>query len=96
MTNIIPSSGHILVEPKKIEKQTASGIVLPDSHEEKTQQGKVIAVGPVYTSDYGTLKESPCKIGDHVVYKEWGGSEFKDGDKEYMILKFEDIMAIIH
>lgn len=96
MTNIKPASGYILVEPKKLEKKTESGIVLPDSHEEKTQQGKVIAVGSSLVTDYGTKKESPCKIGDHVVYKEWGGSEYKDGDKEYMLLKFEDIMAIIH
>lgn len=95
MTNITPASGYILVEPKKLEKKTESGIVLPDSHEEKTQQGKVIAVGSSLVTDYGTKKESPCKVGDHVVYKEWGGSEYKDGDKEYMLLKFEDIMAII-
>lgn len=96
MTNITPAPGYILVEPKKVEKTTKSGIVLPDSHEEKTQQGKVISVGTTLVTDYGTKKESPCKIGDHVVYKEWGGSEYKDGDKEYMLLKFEDIMAIIH
>ena len=96
MTKIIPAPGHILVEPKKTEKQTASGIVLPDSHEEKTQQGKVLAIGTTLVTDYGTKKESPCKVSDQVVYKEWGGSEYKDGEKEYMILKFDDIMATIH
>ena len=96
MTNIKPTSGYILVEPKKIEKTTQSGIVLPDSHEEKTQQGKVLAIGPALVTDSGTKKDSPCQVGDQVVYKEWGGNEFKDGDKEYMILKFEDIMAIIN
>ena len=96
MTKITPLPGYILVEPKKLEKKTESGIVLPDSHEEKTQQGKVIAVGGTYISDYGTKKEAPCKVGDSVVYKEWGGSEYKDQDKDLMLLKYEDIMAIIH
>ena len=94
-TSITPAPGYVLVEPKKSEKKTSSGIVLPDSHEEKTQQGKVVSVGTTLTTDYGTKKDSPCKVGDFVVYKEWGGSEYKDGDKEYMLLKFEDIMAII-
>lgn len=95
MTNITPVAGYVLVEPKKVEKTTQSGIVLPDSHEEKTQQGKVLAIGSATVTDNGTKKDSPCKVGDSVVYKEWGGSEYKDGDKEYMILKFEDIMAIV-
>ncbi len=94
--SITPAPGYVLVEPKKSEKTTSSGIVLPDSHEEKTQQGKVISVGSTLVTDYGTKKEAPCQVGDSVVYKEWGGSEYKDQDKDYMLLKFEDIMAIIH
>lgn len=92
---IHPVAGYILVQPQKKDKVTQSGIVLPDSNTDKPQQGKVVAIGDVYVSDYGTKKESPCKVGDTVVYREWGGKEYKDGEIEYLILKFDDIMAVI-
>jgi len=94
MTNINPVPGYLLIEPQKIEKTTESGILLPDSHEEKPQQGKVLSVGASF-QDNGNQVKSPCKVGDTVVYKEWGGKEYKDGDKNLLILKFEDIMATI-
>ena len=95
MTNTTPAGGYFLVQPKKKQKTTASGIVLPDSHEDKPQQGKVLAVGDTFVSDYGTKKESPVKVGDTIIYREWGGKEYKDGDNELLILKFDDIMAVI-
>ena len=94
-SNIKPVAGYILVEPLKQEKTTASGIVLPESHEEKPQSGRVIAVGgPIF--DDGREVLCPVKIGDVVVYKEWGGKEYKDGDTNLLILKFEDVMATIN
>lgn len=93
--SIHPVPGYLLVEPQKKEKTTASGIVLPDSHEDKPQQGKVLAVGETYVSDYGTKREAPCKIGDVVIYREWGGKEYKDGEEELLILKFDDVMAVV-
>lgn len=92
---IQPLSGYLLVEPLKQEKTTASGIVLPESHEEKPQSGKVLAVGDEFLTDYGIKKTSPVKIGDIVVYKEWGGKEYKENNTNLLILKFEDVMAII-
>jgi len=93
---IKPVAGYILVEPQKKEKTTASGIVIPESHEDKPQQGKVLAVGDTFVTDYGTKKESPVKVGDVVVYREWGGKEYKqDNNAELLILKFDDIMAVI-
>ena len=94
MPKIIPVSGYLVVEPQKVEKTTQSGIVLPDSHEDKPQQGKVLSVGKAIFQDGQEIKP-PCKLGDTVVYKEWGGKEYKDGDTDLLILKFEDIMAII-
>jgi chaperonin GroES len=95
-STIQPVAGYILVEPQKKEKTTASGIVLPESHEDKPQQGKVLAVGDTFVSDYGTKKESPVKVGDVVIYREWGGKEYKqDNEPELLILKFDDIMAVI-
>lgn len=94
-TKIHPAPGYILVQPQKQEKTTASGIVLPASHEEKPQQGTVIAVGDEMVTDYGTKKSAPCKVAEVVIYREWGGKEYKDGQEELLILKFDDIMATI-
>ena len=89
-------AGYIVVQPKEKEQTTQSGIVLPDSHDEKPQQGTVLAVGPELVTDYGTKKQSPCQNGDTVIYREWGGKEYKDGDTKLLILKFDDIMAVIN
>lgn len=92
---ITPASGYILVEPTKTERKTASGIVLPDSHEEKPQKGKVLAVGGAEITESGVKREAPCKVGETVIYKEWGGNEYKEGEKEYLFIKFEDILGIV-
>jgi chaperonin GroES len=94
-TSIQPVPGYVLVEPQKKEKTTASGIVLPESHEDKPQQGKVLAVGDTFVTDFGTKKESPVKVGDTVIYREWGGKEYKQDNAELLILKFDDLMAVI-
>lgn len=93
-SSIQPVPGYLLVEPLKQEKTTASGIVLSESHEEKPQSGKVLAVGASVFDDGHEIK-APCAIGDVVIYREWGGKEYKDGDLNLLILKFEDVMAII-
>ncbi len=94
-TNIIPAPGYILVKPQAKESTTSSGIVLPDSADNKPQQGTVLAVGADYVTDFGTTKTSPVKINDLVIYKEWGGTEYKDNQSKYLIVKFDDIMAVI-
>jgi len=94
-SHIHPVSGYVLVKPQKQEKTTASGIVLPDSHEDKPQQGEVLSVGDTFISDYGTKKVSPCQVGDTVIYREWGGKEYKDNGTDLLILKFDDIMAVV-
>ena len=94
--NIKPTSGYALIEPLALEKKTAAGIVLPDTHDEKSQKGKVIAIGKPKVTDTGKTITPEFKLGDVVVYKKWGGDEFKLGvaDKEYIFVKFEDILAI--
>lgn len=92
---ITPASGYILVEPTKTERKTASGIVLPDSHEEKPQKGKVLAVGGAEITESGVKRKAPCEVGETVIYKEWGGNEYKEGGKEYLFIKFEDILGIV-
>jgi len=93
-TKIHPVAGFLLVEPQKQERTTTSGIVLPESHQDKPQQGKVLAVGDAVYNDKQEIK-APCKIGDIVIYREWGGKEYKENNVELLLLKFDDIMAII-
>ncbi|MBU3935053.1 co-chaperone GroES [Patescibacteria group bacterium] len=93
-SKIKPVPGYLLIKPQPIEKTTASGIVLPDSHEDKPQQGTVLSVGGPTLID-GQKVTAPCKVGDVVIYREWGGKEYKENDVELLLLKFDDIMATI-
>lgn len=100
MTNIPkikPMPGYALIEPVELEKKTAAGIVLPDTHEEKSQKGKVIALGKPQITDSGKKIVPEFKVGDMVIYKKWGGDEVKFDytGKEYVFVKFEDILAVI-
>jgi len=92
-----PMPGYVLIEPVELEKKTATGILLPDSHDEKSQKGKVIALGGAHITDTGRKIEPDFKINDVVIYKKWGGDEVKFGTvgKEYIFVKFEDILAVI-
>ena len=90
-----PAPGYLLVEPAKQDKKTDSGIYLPDSHEDKPQYGKVLAVGDDLTTDAGKTIKAPAKKGDLVVYKKWGGNEVEIDRVEYQFLKFDDILAIV-
>lgn len=92
--NLKPTAGYVLIKPAKATKRTPSGIVLPESHDEKPQKGKVITIGPDETTDSGQKRKAPCKVGNTVVYKKWGGNEYKIGDIEYLFIKFEDIMGV--
>lgn len=90
-----PTPGYVFISPDESPNQTDSGIYLPDSHDEKPQQGVVLSVGDTWVTENGARIEAPVKKGDHVIYKKWGGNEVKIGDKEYQFLKFEDILAVI-
>ena len=93
--NIRPLMGYILVEPSGAENKTASGIILPESAQEKPAQGTVIAVGEDFLLPNGSVLQAPVKVGEKVVYKKWGGDEIKVAGKELKLVKFEDLMAIL-
>ena len=96
---IVPAPGYILVEPLEVERTTASGIVLPDSVEEKPLKGRVLSVGPSAISEKGAEVKPWDKVKPNavIVYKKWAGNEYKpDGnEKELLFVKFEDILAVI-
>lgn len=93
-TNLNPSAGYLIIEPVGAQSKTDSGIYLPESVEEKPQKGIVISVGPDEVTEHGATRKSSAKAGDYVIYKKWGGNEVKIDGKEYLFVKFEDILAV--
>lgn len=95
LSNLKPAPGYVLVEPMQAQQKTKAGIYLPDSHDEKPQEGKVLAVGDIWITEQGAKISPPCKKGQSIIYKKWGGNEVKVNDIEYQFLKFEDILAVV-
>ncbi len=85
--NIQPLGEYVLVEPAKLEAKTSSGIVLPDTSEEKPQEGTVIAIG-----DDKKIKVKP---GQKIIYSKYSGNDVKVGDVEYLLVKAEEILAVV-
>ena len=90
-----PLHDRVLVESLESEEKTAGGIIIPDTAKEKPQEGKVIAVGPGAKSDDGKITPMDVKVGDHILFGKWSGTEVKIDGKEYSIMKESDIMGII-
>lgn len=88
--NIKPLSDRVLIEPAAAETKTASGIFIPDTAKEKPQKGTVVAVGNG-KQDYSMT----VKVGDSVLYGKYAGTELKLDGKDYLIMREEDILAIV-
>lgn len=88
-----PLGNRIVVEPMEEDAQmSAGGIYIPDTAKEKPQEGKVVAVGPGKLTDDGKRVPMELAVGDTVVYSKYGGTEFKDGDTEYLVLREDDVL----
>jgi chaperonin GroES len=93
---IKPLSDHILIEPIKEEEKTKAGIFLPDTaSKDKSEEGKVITVGPGRTTPEGKMIPMTIKPGDKVLFTKYGPNEIKVDGKEYLIASESDILAII-
>lgn len=92
---IQPIGDRVLVEALQAEQVTKSGIVIPDTAQEKQQKGKVIAVGTGRILDNGEKKALSIKKNDLVVFARYSGTEIKFEGKEYLILKEDDILAVL-
>ena len=90
-----PLGDRIVVKTVEAEEVTKGGIVLPDSAKLKPQEGEVIAAGPGRTLDSGSKEPMEVRTGDKVIYSKYGGVEVKVGGEEYVILKQDDILAIV-
>ena len=90
-----PLHDRVLVESLDSEEKTSGGIIIPDTAKEKPQDGKVIAVGPGSKSEDGKITPMDVKVGDHVLFGKWSGTEVKVDGKDYSIMKESDIMGVI-
>jgi chaperonin GroES len=93
--SIRPLSDRILVKRVEEEQVTKSGIIIPDTAKEKPQQGEVIAVGSGKVLDNGTRVEPAVKAGEKVLFGKYSGTEIKYEGTEYLILREDDILAVI-
>jgi len=89
-----PLGDRIVLLPADEEEVTRGGIVLPDTAKKKPREGEVMAVGPGRLLDSGERAALEIKVGDVVVYSEYGGTEVKIGDEEYIILDEGSVLAI--
>ena len=92
---IKPLSDRVVVKAEAAEDKTASGIILPDTAKEKPQMGKVIAIGPGKISDSGSSIKMTVKVGDKVLYGKYSGTEVTFENEDYLIMKENDIFAIL-
>ena len=93
--NVRPLQDRVLVKRVEQEEQVRGGIIIPDTAKEKPQQAEVIAVGPGKTDDDGDRIPVDVKAGDKILIGKYSGSEVKVDDKDYLILREEDILAIL-
>lgn len=97
--NIKPLADRVLIEPLSEEesaKKTKGGILIPDTADKgKPQEGKIIAVGEGRRLENGNLVPMPLKVGGKVLFSKYGPADIKVDDKEYLIAKEEDILAVI-
>ncbi len=90
-----PLHDRVVVEALEAEAKTAGGVILPDTAQEKPQEGKVISTGPGVRGEDGNISALDVKKGDRVLYGKWSGTEIKVDGRDYLIMKESDIMGII-
>ncbi|HMS00602.1 MAG: co-chaperone GroES [Anaerolineae bacterium] len=90
-----PLGGRVIVEPIEQEEMTAGGIILPETAKEKPQEGKILAAGPGERDEDGKRIAMDVKVGDRVLYAKYSGTEVKVDGKKLLILKENDILAIV-
>jgi chaperonin GroES len=90
-----PLNDRVMIERDEAEERTSGGIVLPDKAREKVNRGKVISVGPGKLDKEGRRIRMTVKAGDHVLINKYGGEEFKVEGHEYLLIREDDILALV-
>lgn len=94
-TNLQPLHDRVVVKRLEAEEKTASGIIIPDNAKEKPQQGQVVAVGPGKYNEDGDRMAMSVKVGDKVLFGKWSATDVKLNGEEVLLLKEDDIFAIL-
>ena len=88
-----PLGNRVVIEPLEGDEQvSAGGIYIPDTAKEKPQEGTIVAAGPGRLTDDGNRVPMELEVGDRVVYSKYAGTEYKEGDVEYLVLREDDIL----
>ena len=90
-----PLGDRVVVRRIKEDQKTAGGIIIPDTVQEKPQEGEVISVGPGAPDNNGKLVPTTVKAGDYVLFGKWSGTEVKLDGEELLIMKESDIMGVL-
>jgi chaperonin GroES len=90
-----PLHDRVVVRRIAAEEKTRGGIIIPDTAQEKPSEGEIVAVGPGGRDEAGKLIPMDVKVGDHVLFGKWSGTEVKLDGKELMIMKESDIMGVL-
>lgn len=90
-----PLHDRVLIKRIESEEKTASGIIIPDSAQEKPIQGEVIAIGSGSRTEQGQIIPMDVKIGDRVIFGKWSGTEVKVNGEELLVMKESDIMGVM-
>ena len=90
-----PLHDRVLIEPSTAEAKSKGGIIIPDTAQEKPQEGKVVAAGKGARLEDGRLIPLDVKVGNKVIYGKWSGTEVKLGGVDHVILKEEDLFGIV-
>jgi chaperonin GroES len=91
---IQPLGDRVLVEPSEAEARSSGGIILPEAAQEKPREGTVIAVGPGGLNDKGERRTMSVKVGDVVIYTQYGGTEVRVDGKEYLLIDEGSLLAV--
>ena len=95
MVKFAPLGERVVLKPLERDEVSKGGIILPDTAKEKPQEGEVVEVGPGRVGEDGNRIAMELKKGDRVIYSKFAGSEYKDDDEDYLILRESDILAKI-
>ena len=90
-----PLHDRVVVRRVKSEEKTAGGIIIPDTAQEKPQEGEIIAAGPGARDEAGKLVPLDVKAGDRILFGKWSGTEVKIDGEDLLIMKESDVMGII-
>ena len=92
---LTPLADRVLVKPLEAEGKTKGGIILPDTAKEKPQEGKVVAIGKGKLLENGKIQPPEVKVGDKILYAKYSGTEINLDDGEHLIIREEDVLAVI-